>query len=133
MLERTRSGNSVIEAAAGRLTLNSPSPKMFVTTRCRCPHCQGTGLARPPIDGKALILATVAGFGLLSFTSGELLAHARAVGGRLLTLLDGQNANTVGWALKRIAGVEVDGYRLERQGQDRNRVALWRVVALPVL
>jgi hypothetical protein len=96
-----------------------------------CRHCHGTGLEPPVVDGKAIVAAIVGDFGL-SFTTGELLRYAHVTGGALLTLLDGHDVRSIGWALRAVEGADLGGYQLERQGQDRNRVALWRVVILPV-
>lgn len=128
MVDRPRTGSNVIEVPTGRMRW----PRMpLVPLRCRCRHCHGSGWERPAIDPATLIAAIVADFGLLSFTTAELQRHAAVVGGRLQALLEGRDARQVGWVLKQSEGVPLDGYRLQRLGKERNRIALWRV--LPVL
>jgi hypothetical protein len=77
-----------------------------------------------------LVASIVAVAGERVFTAGELIEHA-AVDAELceaLAAVGARNAKRLGKALRRMDGVDLGGWRIERVGQDRTG-ALWRVFA----
>jgi hypothetical protein len=90
-----------------------------------CPHCGGSGRIA---DLDAALLAAIAqhvGAGI-AFTSVELLSHARAVDGALRHAVEGRSARQIGKALHRVADCEIDGYHVERIGEESHGV-VWCV------
>ena len=88
---------------------------------------------RPDIDPVALRQLLIAEIGNsdLTFTTSELIGFAKVVGGPLRTMLAGRDAKVIGWALKAAEALGAEGgYRLERVGSERARIALWQI--LPV-
>jgi hypothetical protein len=74
-----------------------------------------------------LVAAIAATVGDAAFTSRELVRHADAGLGSALEGADLVSPREVGWCLRRLRGIVVDGFRLERVGTDRDGI-VWRVL-----
>ena len=62
----------------------------------------------------------------LDFSSGELMRHARAIGGPLLELIGDRDTRELGNVLHEIKGKTFDGFYIDRIGDNRNG-AIWRI------
>ena len=72
------------------------------------------------LDVSALVAAIAGHVGDLAFNARELVAHARTVGGPLAVALGGRSARRVGKVLSRLIGQNINGWRIERVGADRD-------------
>ena len=101
---------------------------MFVLRQCTC--CGGSGWEPP--EGALLLNSILDQFGEEPFTVSELTAHAAAVGGPLAVILRPFSAKRLGRLLLSVEGLRVDDLMLSRLGDERNRVALWKISRLAV-
>ncbi len=93
-----------------------------------CPRCGGTGLIHV-FDAKALVAAIAVAVGDRAFNARELVEHAPEVGGPLAAAVGNLSARKLGKALRRIAGKDFAGLRIEKIGDDRDG-AIWRIASL---
>ena len=126
-------GTEVDSLAADGLLVERPvlgEPALGL--RHACPCCNGAGVVPLPLDGPALLKAIARDFGTELFTTAELINHARLIDGPLRPLLEDYSPHSVGKALAALDGKACDGLLLEKMALERGRVAIWRVLVLPV-
>jgi len=85
-------------------------------------------IARTPrYDSEQLIDAIVRVVGDLSFSANELKRHAEKFESPLREAIGGMSCRQLGKALRAIMEKDFDGFRIERQGVDKDG-AYWHVV-----
>jgi hypothetical protein len=88
-----------------------------------CPHCRGTGVL-VAIDPAAVVKAIADRIGERPFTVAELVEDEA-----LAEALDDLTARRLGKLLRKAAGAELDGFRVERIGEECG-AAIWQIVGV---